>query len=128
MAENGHQVWFTGTEDEASGWIDKIPKNERIHNTIGEFKLSELIGFIQQCDSIVACSTGPLHLGGILGIKAVGLFSPRRPTHPGRWKPLGPHVEAIVHDENCPKCAAGKACNCIEKITPEHIAGRFQKN
>lgn len=125
LVEKGHEVYFTGTNSEAQSWKDDIPEHDNIYDVTGEFSLKEFIGFIDQCNGIIACSTGPLHIGGILGLRTLGLFSPRRPIHPGRWRPLGPNVETIVFDENCPKCKSGRDCNCIEKITPEQVAGRY---
>jgi ADP-heptose:LPS heptosyltransferase len=76
---------------------------------------------ISKAHALVACSTGPLHIAGILGIRTVGLFSPRKPIHPGRWQPLGSNVRVVVKDEKCPNCALKKACNCIESISISHV-------
>jgi len=65
---------------------------------------------------LVACSTGPLHISGILGKTTCGLFSPRKPIHPGRWKALGKDVHIFTHDDNCPICSKKKTCRCIEEI------------
>jgi ADP-heptose:LPS heptosyltransferase len=72
-------------------------------------------------DTLVACSTGPLHLAGILGKNAIGLFSPKRPIHPGRWKPLGLKTSILVNDENCFACGKRKSCNCIEQISEGRV-------
>ena len=76
---------------------------------------------------MVACSTGPLHIAGICRIQAIGLFSARRPIHPGRWKPLGALSKAIVYDNSCPICAKKKECSCIEKISAETILSEIKK-
>jgi ADP-heptose:LPS heptosyltransferase len=47
-------------------------------------------------DGVVAASTGPLHLAALAGTRALGLFSPQRPIHPGRWAPIGPHADVVV--------------------------------
>ncbi|MFM7105313.1 MAG: glycosyltransferase family 9 protein, partial [Flavobacteriales bacterium] len=60
-----------------------------------KFSLDELIQFIGQCQGFVACSTGPMHIAAALGIPTVGLFSPHRPIHPGRWAPLGPNAHYL---------------------------------
>jgi ADP-heptose:LPS heptosyltransferase len=72
-------------------------------------------------EGLVACSTGPLHIAGLLNKKAVGLFSPKKPIRPGRWRPLGNKSTTLVYDENCVTCQANKPCNCIEQITPETV-------
>ncbi len=83
--------------------------------------MDELISFIAGASALVSSSTGPLHIAAATGIKAIGLYSPKRPTHPGRWKPVGKQAVAKVKDENCPKCLARENCNCITEILPEKI-------
>lgn len=121
LLEKGHAVFFTGTQQEGDVFRTLIPKHENSYDTTGLFTLDELIYFISQCDSLVACSTGPLHLAGILGLRSVGLFSPKRPIHPGRWKALGNKVEILVFDENCPACKQKKACDCIINIAVKDV-------
>jgi heptosyltransferase-3 len=87
----------------------------------GKLKLDQFIAFIAHCDGLVAASTGPLHIAAALGKKTIGLFSSRRPIHPGRWMPVGEDAYALVFDANCEKCREGKECNCITKISPQQI-------
>ena len=82
-------IYFTGTEKEAKFFRPEIPKQENIFDLSGQMTLDELIAFIAASDVLVAASTGPLHIAGITNIRAVGLFSSKRPIHFGRWKPLG---------------------------------------
>lgn len=114
--------YITGTEKEAKDIRPFLPKTTNYTDCIGLFSLEELIGFIAQADSLIACSTGPLHIAGILNKKAIGLFSPKRPIHPGRWKPIGTKSVAIVNDKNCVQCKDGDACNCIQKISATRIS------
>jgi heptosyltransferase III len=121
LLEDGHTVFFTGTKQEGDVFRTLIPIQSNCYDTTGLFTLDELIYFISQCDALVACSTGPLHLAGILGLRTVGLFSPKRPIHPGRWKALGNKVEILVFDENCPTCKQKKACDCITNINVNEV-------
>lgn len=121
LIEQGFTVYFTGTEKEGSQFRKELPLSENCIDTTGKLTLSELIAFISKVDFLVACSTGPLHIAGFLGIRAIGLFSPRKPIHPGRWKALGKNVNILVFDEACSNCAEKKACNCIEKIEVERV-------
>jgi ADP-heptose:LPS heptosyltransferase len=89
-------LFITGTSDEgerirARGGIE----GAHVYDTTGKFDLGELISFIDQCDVLVAASTGPLHIAAALGKHAVGLYSPKRPIHPGRWSPVGQHAFVI---------------------------------
>ena len=120
LIDDGYNVFFTGTEKEASFFRDLVP--DQCIDTTGKLSLDELIAFIQQIDYLVAASTGPLHIAGLLNRGAIGLFSPRKPIHPGRWMPLGSKSQTLVFDENCSNCATGKPCNCIEKITVASVS------
>ena len=117
----GYTVFFTGTEKEGEQFRHEIHFNDHIIDTSGKLTLSQLIHFTSICGSLVACSTGPLHISGYLNCQTIGLFSPRKPIHPGRWRPLGSNVEIIVNDENCEVCKKRKPCNCIEKISVERV-------
>lgn len=116
LALEGKGVIFSGTEKEGQLFRKSIPKNEHIFDSTGKLTLDQLLFLIDKCDSLVACSTGPLHIAGYLNKRAVGLFVPKRPIHPGRWQPLGPNVRVLLHDPHCNSCKGKKVCSCIEKI------------
>jgi ADP-heptose:LPS heptosyltransferase len=120
-------VIFTGTENEGKLFRSKIPSSSYILDSTGKLTLNQLMNLISKSSVLVACSTGPLHIAGISGIQAVGLFSSMRPIHPGRWKPLGALSKAIVHDSACPICSKKKECPCIEKILVETILEEIKK-
>jgi ADP-heptose:LPS heptosyltransferase len=99
-AENFH-VYVTGTADEGERVRASISLQH--HNTTdltGRLSLPELIAFIGRCDALVAASTGPLHIAAATGIHAIGLFSPKRPIHPGRWSPIGKKAEVICAESH----------------------------
>lgn len=121
LAAEGKNVVFTGTEDEGKLFRDALPSDPRIIDSTGALTLPQLITLIGKADNLVACSTGPLHIAGYSGITTIGLFSPRKPIHPGRWKALGPKVHILVNDETCDSCAKGKACTCISDISVEKV-------
>ncbi len=114
-------VTFTGTEEEGKSFREKLPEHPLITDTTGRLSLEQLIVLIAGSKALVACSTGPLHIAGFLGVTTIGLFSPRRPIHPGRWKALGPKVSILVNDEQCPKCAEKKPCDCITHISVDRV-------
>lgn len=121
LLQRGHTVLFTGTEKEGVAIRSAFPQHPQCIDTTGKLTLEELIACIAACDALVACSTGPLHLAGILGLRTVGLFSPRKPIHPGRWKALGKDVNILVYDQKCTTCAKGKPCHCITQIEPQAV-------
>lgn len=97
LAEQGKTVYFTGTQKEGDLFRLYIPQHTNIHDVTGVFSLSQFITFISKCDTIVACSTGPLHIGAVLGLKAIGIFSQTRPIHPQRWQPIGKNTRVITN-------------------------------
>lgn len=121
LAKSGKNVVFTGTESEGILFRDQLPDDPHIFDSTGKLTLPQLITLIGNADNLVACSTGPLHIAGYLGVTAIGLFSPKRPIHPGRWKALGPNVKILVNDEACEPCAKGKDCECITEISVEKV-------
>ncbi|MBM3184832.1 MAG: glycosyltransferase family 9 protein [Bacteroidetes bacterium] len=126
LADKGKTVCFTGTEVEGEQFRSQIPFNNRIIDTTGRLTLPQLIKLCALSEGLVACSTGPYHLSAVFGNKAIGLFSTRKPIHPGRWSALGENAVALVYDENCPKCKKGKKCNCIEKIEVDRVIRFFE--
>lgn len=126
LIEKGKMVCFTGTEAEGEQFRIQLPNHERIIDTSGKLSLQQLIKLCALAEGLVACSTGPYHLSALLGKKAIGLFSSRKPIHPGRWSGLGENAKALVFDENCPKCKKGKSCNCIEQIQVDRVLSALQ--
>lgn len=96
------EIFFTGTEKEASYFRDQLNPANNIHDLSGKMTLEELIAFINHCDILLAASTGPLHIAAISNICAIGLFSSRRPIHAERWRPVGDKVK-IFEDKNLEK-------------------------
>ncbi len=89
-------VYITGTAEEGERVRGSISLNHpHVTDLTGKLTLSELISFIGACDTLVAASTGPLHIASASGIHAIGLFSPKRPIHPGRWSPIGIKARVI---------------------------------
>lgn len=119
------QVYISGTAEDGvamKSFLEEVKVFPHVSDITGKMNLQQFIAFISHCDSLVAASTGPLHISAALGKKAIGLFSSRRPIHPGRWAPLGAQAIALVNDPNCKICGAGKDCDCISKINPERVA------
>lgn len=121
LAGKGKKVVFTGTQSEGAQFKGLIPSHENIIDTTGKLTLKELMVLISRADNLVACSTGPLHIAGYSSINTIGLYSPKRPIHPGRWSALGSKVSIIVKDDKCPQCLDGKDCSCIQEIAVDTV-------
>lgn len=127
LAKRDFTVFYTGTQAEGDLFRSQIPAHENVIDTTGKLSLDELITFISKADYLLACSTGPLHIAGYLGINTIGFFVPKRPIHPGRWKALGPNVSILVNDPECPKCAKKSDCNCIADISVDRVLSLLAK-
>ena len=118
----GIRTVVTGTAVEAERYRPHLPWSDPlVLDAGGRLSLEQLVALIGSADGLVAASTGPLHIAAACGIRAVGLFAPRRPIHPGRWAPIGRDAHALVHDPDCPTCRAGRPCDCITRIAPERV-------
>ncbi len=116
------QVIVTGTAQEAERYRKELPLQLlHVTDTGGQLDLEELMMLIGACNGMVAASTGPLHIAAALGLRTIGLFSMRRPIFPARWAPIGPDAHALVHDPQCPTCASGAVCDCIDRITVDRV-------
>lgn len=121
---NGDRVFLTGTEDEGELFRDKLYfEHPNLIDLSGKMTLNELVSFIANADSLVAASTGPLHIAAATGTKAIGIFPPIRPMHPGRWSPIGKTVKILVSDKSdCNDCKNGGSCKCMQDINYVDVA------
>jgi heptosyltransferase-3 len=99
LNKDEYNIFFTGTEKESEYFRNKLPQQNNIIDLSGKMNLDELIAFISMADLMLACSTGPLHIAGLCNIKTIGLFTPKKPLHFGRWQPLGSQVK-IIEEKN----------------------------
>ncbi len=122
LPEENYQLFISGTEDDKEKIGDSLPLNKsNVTSLLGKLSLEQFISFISLADGLVAASTGPLHISAATGKLALGLYSPRRPIHPGRWKAIGKNAHYLVNDANCRKCSKGEQCDCIKNISPERV-------
>jgi ADP-heptose:LPS heptosyltransferase len=91
------RIIITGTAEEAALVDNRLPFHlDSVVNAMGKLSLEELISVIASSDALVAASTGPLHIAAALEKVAIGLFSPMRPIHRGRWGPVGTNAQALT--------------------------------
>jgi heptosyltransferase-3 len=122
-----HQIFISGTSQEGELVKDLIAKHPEVINLTGKLSLQQFIAFINQCDVLIAASTGPLHIAAALGKKAIGLFAPMRPIHPGRWKPIGKQANYLVLNKNCSDCRKTMNCHCIREIKTMEVIKMIEK-
>lgn len=121
-----YKIFVSGTEPEAK-LMPEFLKNKNITDLTGKLSLQQFIAFIDSCQALVAASTGPLHIAAALNKKAIGLFVPKRPIHPGRWMPIGKDAHFVVFDKACVNCKSGKDCDCMSKINPKQIVDLLEQ-
>lgn len=121
LNNQGIAVAYTGTEKEGVLFRGYLPGGDLTIDTSGSLSLEQLMTFIQRSRGIVACSTGPLHIGGFSGIRTVGLFSNRRPIHPGRWHAIGKDVHYLTDSEQLIQADKKQKSSFIENISPEQV-------
>jgi len=95
LAENGFQVFFSGTDNEGELFRQHIDFSPNILDVSGTMNLHEFIAFINESDGLIASSTGPLHIAAALGKHVLGLYSDQRPMFPIRWAPVGKNASFI---------------------------------
>lgn len=123
LIENGYEVIVTGTAKEKEMIADStLFKVKGVVDLTAKLSLEELMALIAFCDVLVAASTGPLHIASAMNKKAIGLYSERRPIHPGRWMPIG--ANATYLSKSLEGASDRELDDLIKQITPEEV---FQK-
>ncbi|HTZ11190.1 MAG TPA: glycosyltransferase family 9 protein [Candidatus Margulisiibacteriota bacterium] len=76
---------------------------------------------ISRCTMLVSGDSGPLHMAGLLGIPAVGIFSAR--DYPNCWYPFGGNHRILRHDLECQVCLKSECdrMECIKSITADEV-------
>ena len=128
LPQDKYKIFISGTEKERESLDELFRETGNLTTDIcGLMNLSQFIAFISQCDGLVANSTGPLHIAGAVGIRAVGIYPPIRPMHPGRWQPLGEKAAYLVEEKTCDQCRKNPAaCQCMKGISSERVIKMLQ--
>jgi heptosyltransferase III len=124
LGEKNYHVFITGLKEEGEQMRNEMPSlfgGSHVTDLTGKLTLTELTSLTNSVDGLVAGSTGVLHLAAALGINALGLYSPMKPIHPGRWMPLGPFAHHLVLDKNCSACKYKDSCACLMAISVDQV-------
>ena len=113
------QAWNQGLKDIAA---------PATINLIDKTTTEEMIALCSLADMIITPDSGPLHVGGALGIKTLGLFgniNPRtRISYYGSVRALYPQGEidcVPCWDLHPCSCDVGAPMKCMELLTPDRI-------
>ena len=93
----------------------------RFNKITGQTDLRTLAAVLSQASTVVANSTGPLHLAVAVGTRVVGLYPSKKAMSPVRWGPLGEGHRLITPAQTECHCPP-RQCRCMETITPEDVA------
>jgi ADP-heptose:LPS heptosyltransferase len=129
LDKNKFNIFISGTakEKEKLQWL-LHQAGHLVTDITGTMTLHQFMAFIDQCDGLVANSTGPVHIAAALGKDALGIYPPMRPVHPGRWAPVGPNAQFFVLDKQCSACKDNKApCNCIMDVPAAWLKAALDK-
>lgn len=116
-----------GEREYVSALSRLLPEDVELHNLAGLFSLSALIAFLSECDLLISNDSGPLHLGGAVGIPTVSFFGPETPEHYG---PLGPRHLIFYRSLPCSPCLSplnmkSVSCpreqQCLTSLGPEEV-------
>lgn len=127
LDKNKFKIFISGTKEEGQLVKPLLEKHKDIIDLTGQLSLKQFISFINHADALVAASTGPLHIASALGKKAIGLFAPMRPIHPGRWMPVGEKASYLVLNKECSDCRKNNDCHCIREIKAKQVVDLLNK-
>ncbi len=113
-------VLITGTKMDKK-YLQGVAEVKDLPNVkwlVDELKFSELLDLLSQAKSVVAPSTGVLHLAASLGAPVLGIYSPRKVEHPRRWGPKGAQAIFLV-----PQLNDAEMFNpdVMREITPDQV-------
>jgi ADP-heptose:LPS heptosyltransferase len=110
-----------------------LPAGERRAHWVGQRGLRELASFMDAAArrgaSLVACDSGPMHLGAACGLRVVALAGPQDELRTGPWPLVGVGPHSVVRAPDGPACAPclARRCThaagpvCMERIRPEAV-------
>jgi len=121
LNDQGTNVLITGSEVEGE-IIEKEAFNlgVKLVSIAGKTDLRTLAAVLSLADSVVANSTGPLHLAAAVGTRVVGLYPSKKIMSPVRWGPVGERhqvIQPIINECQCPS----KQCQCMNTISVDSV-------
>lgn len=118
----GFPVILTGSSAEGEA-VDRVAAKLGIavNKITGQTDLRTLAAVLSQASTVVANSTGPLHLAVATGTRVVGLYPGKQIMSPVRWGPVGDGHRIIQPQTGVCKCRP-RNCHCMETISVDQVA------
>ena len=111
------EILITGTTAEME-LCQSLVVNKSTINLAGKYNLGELIALINQCDMMIANSTGPIHIAAALGKNVIGFYPKFTAASAKRWGPYTNKKNIFSPEIDCSECTR-KQCeklNCMDSI------------
>ncbi|MEW5795976.1 MAG: glycosyltransferase family 9 protein [Candidatus Zixiibacteriota bacterium] len=122
LNRRGHTVVITGSDSEGKAVRElAVEMGIAIKELTGQTDLRTLAAVLSLASTVIANSTGPLHLAVAVGTRVVGLYPGRQIMSPVRWGPIGEGHRVMQPESDPCRCPAGQ-CRCMETITAEQVA------
>ncbi|BDU51122.1 glycosyltransferase family 9 protein [Haliovirga abyssi] len=113
--------------------IENLVINERVINVAGNFKLDEIIDFINELDLLISVDTMAVHIANALNKKLIALYGP---TNGNIWGPF--HKNSVIIQgkyNNCyglelSKCKykeTNSCGKCMDNITVEEVYKKVEE-
>ncbi|OGT66015.1 MAG: hypothetical protein A3J38_10605 [Gammaproteobacteria bacterium RIFCSPHIGHO2_12_FULL_45_9] len=125
------KVFVTGAQAEEYERFKKLAHATGVTNLMGQLTVSELIQLVQYGDGVVSCSTGPLHVAGLLDKSCLGLYLLHPSKNAVRWGPFGSRTDIVVPSQICSHCEQTDKpkedlCRCMWNLRPEDVAKKIE--
>lgn len=101
----------------------KMVGKDKVLNLIGKMKLDKTAALLSECDILIGCDSGPMHIAAAVGCDTIALFGP---TDEKRWRPYGKGKHVVVKkDIDCSPCGLLNKCKfgkkCMDMIEVKDV-------
>lgn len=125
-------VVITGTNSDEKYLAPLKPrwqKHPQVRWLQAQLNMSELLSLLSNAHTVIAPSTGVLHLAASCGTHCVGIYSPIQVHRAQRWGPRGEHASQLTPQVDCPaeKTCLKEKCQmhpCMPMVMAEQVLER----
>jgi len=94
----------------------------KVLNMAGRLSIIEAACLLLGCKILISNDTGTMHLGAIMGVPCIALFSAR--DNPGKWEPYGKNNLIVRKKIDCERCflvRCPRGNECLNRISVEEV-------
>ena len=93
----------------------------RIENIAGRYNIPETIGFLNDCELLIANDGAPIHMAGIVNTPVIGLYTYKEPLF--SWEPISDIYKTYRVNVTCKHCFKASCENpiCIREIKVDDV-------